>query len=171
MENDFKVTNDILASHGQRFANYLIDRILFTGIFFAIGFLAAIYGEISGNMEIILFLDKLENINRFLDMLITGFVFGIFYCTMEFYTQRTIGKFITKTMVVLDNGTKPDINSILSRSFCRMIPFDALSFLGSARRGWHDSISKTYVVDVQKFYDKKGIQEGLNDLGITVEEK
>lgn len=170
MEEEFKVTKDILASAGQRFSNYLIDRILFTGVFFAFGVVAVAYAEITGNSEILNSLERLDNINRLLDMLITGFVFGIFYTILEFKTQRTIGKYITKTMVVLENGRKPDINTIITRSLCRIIPFDALSYLGSTTRGWHDSLSNTYVVDVEKFYNKIESIEDFKDLGRSEED-
>jgi len=170
MEENFKVTKDILASSGQRFSNYLIDRIIFTGVFFAFGIVAAAYAEITGNDEILNFLERLDNINRFLDMLITGFVFGVFYTILEFKTQRTIGKYITKTMVVLENGEKPDLNTIITRSLCRIIPFDALSYLGSTTRGWHDSLSNTYVVNVEKFYNKIEAIEDFKDLGKSEED-
>lgn len=39
---------------------------------------------------------------------------------------------------------------ILARCFCRLIPFNAFSFLGGSGSGWHDSIPKTKVVDTSK---------------------
>ena len=58
-------------------------------------------------------------------------------------------------MVVLENGEKPNPNTIALRSICRIIPFDVLSYLGANAYGWHDSFSKTYVVDIAKFNAKK----------------
>ncbi len=165
MEEEFKVTNDILASSGKRFANFLIDRTLFTGIFFVFGVLIAFYAELTGDYETLDYVKRFENINRFLDMLITGLLFAILYSIFEFKTQRTIGKYITKTKVVLENGEKPDLNTIITRSLCRIIPFDALSYLGNPSRGWHDTISNTYVVDIDKFENKKNTIEDFKNLG------
>ncbi|WP_349663302.1 RDD family protein [Cellulophaga lytica] len=48
---------------------------------------------------------------------------------MEIKFQKTIGKFVTKTKVVKMNGEKPTDGDIMTRTFCRLIPFDRLSFL------------------------------------------
>ena len=60
-----------------------------------------------------------------------------------------MGKLITGTRVVTENGGKPRWGQIVGRSFARFIPFEALSVLfwnDKERRGWHDSLSKTCVV-------------------------
>ena len=79
----------------------------------------------------------------------------IYYTTIETLTGRSLGKFITKTKVVIYDGSKPTFNEILVRSLCRLIPLEHFSFLGEDGNGWHDSISKTYVVDIAKFEAKK----------------
>ncbi len=58
----------------------------------------------------------------------------------------------------------------LIRSFSRLIPFEAFSFLGTPCRGWHDSISKNYVVDNKKLIAKKQSEIDFNDLGKPIEE-
>ncbi|WP_163397974.1 RDD family protein [Flavobacterium fluviatile] len=62
---------------------------------------------------------------------------------------RTAGKFVTGTIVVNQNGKKPNLIAIIIRTLSRLIPFDAFSFLGKSGKIWHDSISKNYVVDKQ----------------------
>jgi len=42
---------------------------------------------------------------------------------------------------------QPELSTILVRSLCRAVPFDALSFLFKDTGGWHDEWSKTYVVE------------------------
>jgi len=42
-----------------------------------------------------------------------------------------------------------------------------LSFLGDSGRGWHDSISNTYVVDERKFNAKKSNQLELELIGVV----
>lgn len=73
------------------------------------------------------------------------FVFAIYYIPFEYRTQKTLGKIITKTKVVTSEGNKPELIDIVSRTFCRLIPFDRFSFLYS-RNGFHDAISKTKVI-------------------------
>ena len=76
-------------------------------------------------------------------MLAVGF-FG-YYVFMETKYQKTIGKFITKTKVVNKNGTKPEVGDIVRRTFCRLIPFDRISFLFTAN-GFHDRLSDTTII-------------------------
>lgn len=67
-----------------------------------------------------------------------------YYLIMEGAFRTTIGKFITNTKVVSYDGSRAD--DIFIRTICRIIPFEPLSFLFS-NKGWHDSISKTIVID------------------------
>jgi uncharacterized RDD family membrane protein YckC len=76
-------------------------------------------------------------------MLAVGF-FG-YYVIMETKYQKTIGKYITKTKVVNKNGTKPEVGDIVRRTFCRLIPFDRISFLFTAN-GFHDRLSDTTII-------------------------
>ena len=127
-----------LASQGKRFTNYIIDFIFIMVFSFMIGVVLAL---ISPEM-----LEAIENGGRLLDY-VFGFVVGmIYYSVFEMITGRTIGKLITGTKVVDEQGNKPDANAILVRSLCRYIPLEALSFLGDGP-GWHDTMSKTRVVD------------------------
>jgi len=152
---DFRVTDEMLASKSKRFANYIIDTTLFYVLFFLLGGLLGIIAYVIGIEGLAEFLDKLENINSLLDRLITSVIFMFFYFILESISQRTVGKLITQSKVVLEDGTKPTPETIIIRSLCRIIPFEPLSFLGSTARGWHDSISKTYVVDTKIFEEQK----------------
>ncbi len=68
-----------------------------------------------------------------------------YYSFMESKYQKTIGKFITKTKVVNENGTKPNGGNILRRTFCRLIPFDRISFIFTPN-GFHDRLSETTLI-------------------------
>jgi uncharacterized RDD family membrane protein YckC len=153
--SEFKVTDEMFASKGKRFANYIIDIIIFYVLFAVFGIIAVLLVEITGSEEIINFILELENINPLIDRLITAILLAIFYMVLEGLTQRTVGKLITQTKVVLENGEKPSPETTMKRSLCRIIPFDAFSFLGNSSRGWHDTISKTYVVDTKVFEEHK----------------
>jgi hypothetical protein len=68
-----------------------------------------------------------------------------YYVFMETKYQKTVGKFITKTKVVKTNGTKPELGDIVRRTFCRLIPFDRISFLFT-QNGFHDRLSDTTII-------------------------
>ena len=95
-----------------------------------------------------------------------GLLFTIpYYIFMEGITGRTIGKYLTGTIVVDHQGNKPNLETIIKRSFCRAIPFNALSFLGEKSRGWHDSISETYVVITKELEKEKQNYIDFNEIG------
>ena len=71
----------------------------------------------------------------------------LYFFLLETFTGRTLGKLITGTRVLNLSDEKPSAGRIFIRTLCRFIPFDALSYLSSRPVGWHDSISKTYVVE------------------------
>ena len=86
---------------------------------------------------------------------ILSFVLGLlmalgYFVVMEAMFQRTLGKFLTGTKVVAQDGGRPSFGQILGRSCARFIPFEAFSFLGGKHPvGWHDSLSGTRVVDAK----------------------
>lgn len=75
--------------------------------------------------------------------------FFLYYVFMEYKYQKTIGKFLTKTKVVMSDGRKPELNEIFIRTACRLIPFDRLSYLFT-RNGFHDRLSNTTVIKDEK---------------------
>ena len=89
----------------------------------------------------------------------------LYYFIFESVSHRTLGKYVTNTKVVMQNGDEPSPRAILLRSLCRLIPFDAFSFLGRDGKGWHDSLSNTYVVDSKLFDSKLKMSIDLEQLG------
>ena len=71
--------------------------------------------------------------------------FLAYYSIMEIKWQKTVGKFATKTQVIMVNGEKPREKDIVLRTLCRLIPFDWVSYL-FMKNGFHDVLSKTKVV-------------------------
>ena len=132
-EQKQKVDKNVVGS-GIRFANFLIDFIVWLILAFIISFIIGLFVQPTDQGIITLF----------------GYVliFGTFigyYAIMEIKFQKTVGKFVTKTKVVKMNGEKPENGDIITRTFCRLIPFDRLSFL-FVKNGIHDFLSKTKVV-------------------------
>jgi uncharacterized RDD family membrane protein YckC len=120
---------------GVRFLNLLIDYAAFFGFSMMVGFAIGL----SGNQSLLLMIQDYQTL------------FGVsillsYYLITEGAFARSVGKFITGCKVVDEKGGRPSFLQILGRTFSRLIPFEALSFLGSDGRGLHDSLAKTYVV-------------------------
>ena len=131
-----------LARSGQRFLNFLIDGVLisFCHAFFLGGTLLA--GTALSVSETSSFYQAGVEVISF-------FFYAIIYFLMELvFKGRTIGKLITGTKAVNEDGTEMVPKTILIRSLIRMIPFEALSAFNL--RPWHDKWSKTFVIDVKK---------------------
>jgi uncharacterized RDD family membrane protein YckC len=73
-------------------------------------------------------------------------LFLFYYVLLEGIFGRTLGKLITGTKVVGEDGGKASFGQVLGRTLCRFIPFELFSVLGEEGRGWHDSIPKTLVI-------------------------
>ena len=133
-EQKEKIDSEIVNS-GTRFINFIIDL-------FCWGVLAMVVGFIIGFILPLNFNNGLLSVLAWL-ILLTSFI-G-YYAFMEIKFQKTVGKFLTKTKVVTVTGNQPSPVEILTRTLCRFIPFDRLSFL-FVKNGIHDYLSKTKVV-------------------------
>lgn len=155
----FQITEDLYASHSQRFLNLAIDTFILLVLFFlSLVFLIAIM-EINGNKNFPDYFVK----NQIAQYTFVSCISLGYYNFFEILLARTIGKLITQTIVVHVNGERPSHESILIRSVCRLIPFNAISFLGITPRGWHDSISKTYVVRTKLLEERMRASHSLNN--------
>ncbi|WP_178986089.1 RDD family protein [Winogradskyella helgolandensis] len=161
-ENTFEITDDLLASKSQRFLHYIIDAIPQYLFFYALTYGFYYLGELTG---IYIFNDYWNGMSEIEDLIITYLFIVLYYFVMEKYTFKTFGKFFTKTIVVSIDGSEPTTKQILQRSLSRCIPFDALSFLGTIGKGWHDSLSNTYVVKEDEFYARKNALIALEKIG------
>jgi len=124
-----------LASKTQRFLNRVVDNI---SIVVFMVFLLFLLGAIGSN--------ALNFVHPVIFILVAYFSFYIFF---ELVFQQTPGKMLTKTKVVTHKGQEPNFGDILLRTVSRFIPFDLLSFLGDGP-GWHDTVSNTRVIDIDK---------------------
>ncbi len=128
----------VLVSGWRRLGTYLVDVVCsYVVIIIVVTALVLGLGE-SGTQ-------LLEGLaGNFLGIL----VMVVYYIGFELAFSRTPGKFVQGTVVVDENGNKPTAGQIVGRSFARLIPFEPFSCIGDRSRGWHDSMSKTYVVRV-----------------------
>jgi uncharacterized RDD family membrane protein YckC len=130
------------ASGGKRFANYLIDLIVFYIIAILLFAILAATG-ITGD----LFRHETPGVNlldRLLTMIILGTLWGI---TEALFKGRTIGKMITRTRAVNEDGTSITPKTAFLRGFSRVVPFEPFSALGNPSYPWHDKWAHTYVID------------------------
>jgi uncharacterized RDD family membrane protein YckC len=129
----------ILASQGQRFATMLLD-LIFYFIF------ALIFGAVLGLIGLG---ESIQHIN---DNLLGAIIVLVYYVPQEAFSGRTLGKLITGTKAVSEDGAELSFGKALGRTLCRFIPFEAFSFFGGngKPRGWHDKIPKTKVISVRR---------------------
>lgn len=126
----------VTATSGQRFVNLVIDAMIKMALLFAFGFVMGMAGQAE-------FFTNIGTAGEFMMNLVLTV---LYYTFLEGLTGRSIGKLVTGTKVVDANGNPPGFGRAFLRSLCRFIPFEPFSFLGSDARGWHDSITKTWVI-------------------------
>lgn len=158
----YTIPEEIIASNGKRFANVVIDYVARLGLTFVIGMIAAMIGVLTGNEEILIFF---QNITRIQELTIGLVVLLVYYNIFEIFFGTTIGKLMTKTVVVDEYGERPTANAVLIRSLCRLIPFEFFSFFGTPCIGWHDSLSKTYVVNKEDLRISKELFHSFEQIG------
>lgn len=137
------------ASTGKRFANFVIDRVVAVIVTFLFGGALGLWAVFVANDP------ELESLSWLyipgVEWVLEIAIYLAYLMTFEAFFGVTIGKLITGTRVVKFNEhQKPGFGTILIRNLCRLIPFEPFSFFGGTPRGWHDTISKTRVVDMRK---------------------
>lgn len=111
-----------------RLFNFLIDNIIFTIFTF-------LFLEIFKN-----------NISREIAIKILFLFYFIYYFFQEFCLKKTIGKYVTKTIVIDKNKTgKYFMWRIILRTLTRFIILDVISYLFT-NNGLHDFLSKTETI-------------------------
>ncbi len=130
------------ASMGQRFLNYFIDNIILRTLpSYGLSFIE--HSDLNLVMS--------ESMILLLVFVLFLLVIGYYWVSEFALGGRTIGKMITRTRVVYDDGTRPSATSILGRTLARAVPFEPFSiFFNEDRVMWHDQWSHTMVVDVKK---------------------
>lgn len=152
--NQFTVTDDVLATRGQRFLNCILDLLIVHTILVSIATTIVIIGDITNNYNLSGWVESTTTFQRLF------FWFAIlfsYYFLTEAYFYRTFAKYFTKTIVVAKDGSRPKTHAIIIRTLSRFIPLECLTFLGTNVRGLHDLFSDTYVVRKHEFNHKKGV--------------
>ena len=132
------------ASSGQRFLNYLIDQVLIKFLLYWIYYFLN-FGKLPLYNSIIRLENGEFNLDLFSVALSSALVAGIYFIIEGASGGLTIGKLITGTKAVKEDGySRVNWNDAFVRSLCRLVPFEPLS--GLMGYPWHDRWSKTAVI-------------------------
>lgn len=142
----------MLASKGQRFLNLIIDSLFIYFLILSTGTTIVFIAEATNYFSIS---GWIENMNILEITAYRSLILFFSYFLSEVYFFRTVTKLVTRSVVVTSDGSKPTIKMIFVRTLSRFIVFEGLSYLRSASRGWHDSVSGTYVVKKKKLEKSK----------------
>jgi uncharacterized RDD family membrane protein YckC len=132
----FKIANYLLAPKQKRVLNWIIDIIIMRFIVY----LVLTFMNSSAISNRINSFDMIEH------YLFWSIIIFIYFGVTEAFLSRSLAKYFTKTIVVMEDGSKPDTMTILARTLVRIFPFEPLSFLRGRTLGLHDEKSKTFVV-------------------------
>jgi uncharacterized RDD family membrane protein YckC len=134
------------ATQGQRFVNFLIDNLLMRfGLSWVTG---ALIGLLLQGIAPEFLAEIAYGENKF-DLFLLSYIIGIFnyllYYTIceKAFKGYTLGKLISGTRAIRDDGDELTFKDALLRSLSRLVPFEVFSGFGTP---WHDSWTKTSVI-------------------------
>jgi uncharacterized RDD family membrane protein YckC len=132
--------NVATVSIGKRFIHFVIDYLFVS--FLLLPLLGALIGIVSALTGV----DR-SSMNKILSyrLLLGAGTMILYYILFEYFLNKTIGKFLTRSIVVTETDTKPSFKSCLLRTLIRFVPFEAFSILSSDSKMWHDKWTKTVV--------------------------
>lgn len=127
----------ILADKGKRLGGFVVDTIVYFGLYYIIA--------IRFNFIDTLLIDR---DSMYWDILFSA-LYVAYYFVSEYFFGRTIGKWVTKILVVTKDGARPTASKTFLRSIGRLIPFEGLLYLFFP---WllHDLLSGTIVIKETK---------------------
>lgn len=134
--------NVATVSIGKRFIHFVIDYLFVS--FLLLPLLGALIGIVSALTGV----DR-SSMNKILSyrLLLGAGTMILYYILFEYFLNKTIGKFLTRSIVVTETDTKPSFKSCVLRTLIRFVPFEAFSILSSDSKMWHDKWTKTVVTN------------------------
>lgn len=158
--NKFTITPNLLASQGQRLLNFLLDLIFLYIIILSAGTTILLIAEVANIFSVSEWVKSMSRNEIIVYVLLIVF---LYYSLTEIYFSRTLAKLVTRTIVVNKEGVKPKNRIIVIRTLCRFIPFEVFTFFGKVPRGWHDTVSGTYVVKKKKLAKKMKLFNAIDE--------
>jgi len=134
----------VQASSGKRFANYIIDLVVFYALLFGSGIIIGLLNPVA--------LDSISEDDsvgfNLLDRLLGLVLYGLYMFVIEaLFKGKSLGKLITGTRAVNEDGSNVSVKTAFFRGLSRAVPFNAFSALGTPAYPWHDRWTKSYVID------------------------
>ncbi|MEO5682717.1 MAG: RDD family protein [Chitinophagaceae bacterium] len=134
------------AAMAKRLCNYLIDFFIFC---FLLAILLIVINPVYPLMQKMLAKQPVD----FTEQLMINFLYGLYMAVMETVLKgKTLGKYITGTRAVSQEGLPVDAQTAFKRGLIRIIPFpfEQLSMLLFPPYPWHDKWTNSFVVDESK---------------------
>lgn len=125
-----------LAGKWRRFFTLLVDYVCYIALCLLLGIAV---GVLFGRRGV----QAMNDLGLWMNAISLGLMLA-YYIVFEAVWARTPGKWVCGTVVVDEDGGPPSFGQAVGRSFCRLIPFDALSIF--SERCWHDRFPRTHVV-------------------------
>jgi uncharacterized RDD family membrane protein YckC len=128
-----------------RFVNFIIDRIAVIVIIYGGESIFKILASSMSQSFAKYLADKDFLVVYLLESMLSLICIILYYTLFEASTKgRTLGKLLTGTVAITQDGSPFTFKHALLRTLCRLIPFEPLSAFGYMP--WHDRITKTTVV-------------------------
>ena len=134
------------ASTGQRFLHFIIDTIILCNVYAALaGAAIAIVMLMSGVEPTSTAMFDDSATSKLLSYLVGALCIVLSFTLIEGATKgRTLGKLLTRTVVVKEDGSPITFKDAWLRALCRIVPFEPFS--GLSGYPWHDKWTNTIVV-------------------------
>ncbi|MBO9200806.1 MULTISPECIES: RDD family protein [Niastella] len=151
MQVDQNPTLDLLAdevyyeraSTGKRFANYIIDLIVFYLFVMAIFMVILMVSPPTFTS-----MTSDDSGTDVLDRLMSIFFYAIFMSIVEGLLKgKSVGKYITKTRAVYLDGSRISVGTAIGRGFSRAVPLCVFSAFGDPCNPWQDRWTNTMVIN------------------------
>jgi uncharacterized RDD family membrane protein YckC len=143
---------DAMASLGKRFVNHLIDYFAILFLYFGFIFMYFLLSQILFGEAAIDMHGHLESFA----LLYFLMVYFLYYTILENSFGITLGKIVTGTIVVDEDGNKPTLSAVMLRTLSRLVPFEVFSYFSNSR-GWHDEWTDTFVINKRKMKINRSI--------------
>ena len=147
-DESYETNHFVYATQGQRFLNWLIDNLLMRyGLSYLTGMGIGVLISIASPkfFENISFDEGVFGTLFWLGILISYFNYVVYYTVCEkLFRGYTVGKLITGTRAIRQDGGELSFRNALLRSLSRCVPFEVFS--GFNTLTWHDSWTDTMVI-------------------------
>lgn len=125
-----------------RFANYCIDMLVFYALAFGISMVLVLIES-----PVVEYIASENSGTALLMRLVYALLFALYIGGAEaMFNGKSVGKMITGTRVIHEDGSAISASTALKRGFARIVPFEVFSAFSSPCCPWHDAWTDTAVV-------------------------